>query len=153
MLSRLVASAKKANTSSRGSGSFIDVLRIWKVTSPIARGTAGRCECWQRLSCGHPFDQVQGSKSIAQRRVISSRQLLEAVAFASLGRLPNKLRVLAHRTLPPWELTGQSSPRTEVPYSRIPYSPVVGSVKDYDPSLVEHFEKIRIDFQEARSAR
>jgi hypothetical protein len=96
---------------------------------------------------------VQGSKSIAQRRVISSRQLLEAVAYASLGRLPNKLRVLAHRTLPPWELTGQSSPRTEVPYCRIPYAPVVGGVEDNDPSLVEHFEKIGVDLGEMGSIR
>jgi hypothetical protein len=150
---KLAASEKKANTSSRGSGSFIDVLSLWRVTSPSARGTAGRCEWWQRLSCGHPFDQVQGGKSITQRSVISPRQLLEAVAYASLGRLPKELRLLAHRTIPPWELTDQSPPRTEVPYYCIPYAPVVGGVEDYDPPHVEHFEKIGVDLGEMGSIR
>src|SRR5215213_7299268 len=113
---KLAASEKKANTSSRGSGSFIDVLRIWRVTSPSARVTAGRCEWWQRLSCGHPFDQTQGGKSITQGRMIPSRQLLGTVSSASLGRFPNEPSKLAHRALPLWKLTGQSPPRTEVLY-------------------------------------
>jgi hypothetical protein len=59
----------------------------------------------QHLSCGYLFDQTQGGKSIAHGRVIPSGQLLGAVASPSLGWLPDEPRVLAHGTLPPWELT------------------------------------------------
>ena len=59
----------------------------------------------QRLSCGYLFDQTQGGKSIAHGRVIPSGQLLGTVASPSLGWLPDEPRVLAHGTLPPWELT------------------------------------------------
>jgi hypothetical protein len=87
--------------------------------------------------------------------VISFRQLLGTVASTttSFGALADEHSVLAHRALPPWEPTGQSPPRTESPYGRIPHPPVVRSVEDYDPSSVEHFEKIGIDREEAGSAR
>src|SRR3712207_1330135 len=84
----------------------------------------------------------------------SFRQLLGTVASTtSFGALADEHSVLAHRALPPWEPTGQSPPRTESPYDRIPHPPVVRSVEDYDPSSVEHFEKIGIDLEEAGSAR
>jgi hypothetical protein len=35
-----------------------------------------------------------------------------------------------------------------VPYGRIPHSPVIGSVEDYDPSSVKHLKKIGIDLKE-----
>src|SRR5215217_8460525 len=113
----------------------MDVSRIWRLISSAARVTAGRFER-QPLPCSHPFDQVQGSKSITQGRMIPPRQLLGTVSSASLGRLPNKPSKLAHRALPLWELTGQSPPRTEVPYCCVPYPPVVRSVKNYDPLLL-----------------
>ena len=107
----------------------------------------------QRLSCSHPFGQIQGGKSITQGRVVPSGQLLGAVASPSFGRFPDEPRVLAHRTLPPWQFTGQSLLRAEVPYCRVPYSSVVEGVEDYYPSTAEHVQKVGVNIRETRSAR
>ena len=74
MRSRLAASAKKANTLSRGSGRLIDVLRTWSVTllivisrlapllfKPRPQGLNPGKGCLLKSSImKHPGDQVSG---------------------------------------------------------------------------------------------